>query len=104
MNSKLPLHACRIMPNEFAFRRIQIFFLQGCGAGAWSPASRAGLTIGQSGHVPGTSRLNIKTLLYCIFMFLGCSPDARIVELFYCRVFRTIKILFNLLKNRMCAL
>jgi len=33
----------------------------------------------------GASRLNIKTLLYCFFKFLGCSPRVEIVELFdYC--------------------
>jgi len=30
---------------------------------------RAELTIGQTGQMPGASRLNIKTLLYWIFMF-----------------------------------
>jgi len=53
-------------------------------------SSRVGLTIGQTGKMPGTSRfgasrLNIKTLLYLFFMFLGCSPRVKIVELFdYC--------------------
>jgi len=33
----------------------------------------------------GASRLNIKTLLYRFFMFSGCSPRVKIVELFdYC--------------------
>jgi len=41
--------------------------------------SRAGLTIGQ---MPGASRLDIKTLLYCFFIFLGCSPRVKNAELF----------------------
>ena len=46
---------------------------------------RAGLTIGQTGQMPGASRLNIKTLLYWFFIFLACSPRVKIVELFdYC--------------------
>jgi len=32
---------------------------------------RDGLTIGQTGQIPGASRLSIKTLLYCFFMFLS---------------------------------
>jgi len=45
----------------------------------------AGLTIGQTRQMPGASRLNIKTLFYRFFMFLGCSPRVKIVELFdYC--------------------
>jgi len=47
--------------------------------------TRAGLTIGQTGQMPGASRLNIKTLFYWFFMFIGCSPRIKIVELFdYC--------------------
>jgi len=38
---------------------------------------RAGLTIGQTGQMPVTSRLNIKILLYWFFMFLGCSPRVK---------------------------
>jgi len=29
----------------------------------------------------GASRLNTKTLLYCFFMFLGCSPRVKVVVL-----------------------
>ena len=47
--------------------------------------TRAELTIGQTGQMPGASRLNIKTLFYWFFMFKGCSPRIEIVELFdYC--------------------
>jgi len=57
---------------------------------------RAGVTIGQTGQMPGASRLNIKTLLYWIFMFLGCSPRLQIVELFdYC-VYHRLRSLTNL--------
>jgi len=42
----------------------------------------AGLTIGQTGQMPGASRLNMKTLLYWCFVFLGCSPRVKIVDLF----------------------
>jgi len=46
---------------------------------------RAGLTIGQTGQMPGASRLNTNTLLYWFFMFLGRSTRVKIVELFdYC--------------------
>ena len=41
----------------------------------------AGLTIGQTGQMPGASRLGIKTLLYWFFIFLDCSPRVKIVEL-----------------------
>ena len=44
----------------------------------------------------GVSRLNTKTLLYWIFMFLGCSPRLKIVELFdYC-VYHRLSNLTNL--------
>ena len=47
--------------------------------------TRAGLTIGQTGQMPGALRLNIKTLLYWFFIFLGCWPRVKIVEFFeYC--------------------
>jgi len=46
------------------------------------PRCRAGLTIGQTGQMPGASRLNIKTLVYWFFIFLGFSPGVKIVELF----------------------
>jgi len=46
---------------------------------------RAGLTIGQTGQMPEVSRLNIETLLYWFFMFLGSSPRVKIAEIFdYC--------------------
>jgi len=46
---------------------------------------RAGLTIGQTGQLPGASRLEIKTRLYWFFILIGCSPRVKIVELFdYC--------------------
>jgi len=46
---------------------------------------QAGLTIGQTGQMPRTSRLNTKTLLYWFFTFLGCSTRVKIVQLFdYC--------------------
>ena len=41
---------------------------------------RAGLTIGQTGQIPGASRLIIKTLLYWFFMFLRCSLCVKIIE------------------------
>jgi len=44
--------------------------------------SRAGLTIGQTGQMPGASRLDIKTLLHWFVIVLGCSPCVKIVELF----------------------
>ena len=43
--------------------------------------SRARLTIGQTGQMPGASHLNMKTLIYWFFMLLGCSPRVEIVEL-----------------------
>jgi len=43
---------------------------------------RAELTIGQTGQMPGASRVNIKILLYWFFRFLGCSPRVENVELF----------------------
>jgi len=47
--------------------------------------ARAGLTIGQTGKMPGASHLNIKTLFYWFSIFLGCSLRVEIVELFdYC--------------------
>jgi len=47
--------------------------------------ARVGLSIRQTGQMPGASRLNIKTLLFCFFMFLGCTPRVKIAELFdYC--------------------
>ena len=46
---------------------------------------RAELIVGQTGQMPGASRLNIKTLLHWFLMFLGCSPCVKIVKLFaYC--------------------
>ena len=52
---------------------------------------RAGLTIGQTGQKPGSSRIwgsrswMSKHSFYWIFMFLGCSLSLKIVELFdYC--------------------
>ena len=57
---------------------------------------RAGLTTGQTGQMPGASRLNIKTFLYWIFMFLGYSPRLKIVEIFdYC-VYHRLRNLTNL--------
>jgi len=44
--------------------------------------ARAELTIGQTGQISGASRLETKTLLYCFFTFLSCSPRAEIVEHF----------------------
>ena len=42
----------------------------------------------------GASRLNVKTLLYCFFMFLGSSPCVKIVELFdYCVYLRKLTTL-----------
>jgi len=50
-----------------------------------SHIGRAALTIGQTGQMPSASRLNTKVFLYWFFMFLGCSPRVKIVELFdYC--------------------
>jgi len=43
--------------------------------------ARAGLTIAQTGQMPGASRMDIKTLLYWFFVFLGCSPRVKMVEL-----------------------
>jgi len=46
---------------------------------------RTGLSIGQTRQVPGVSRLDIKTLPYWFFIFLGCSARVKIVEVFdYC--------------------
>ena len=46
---------------------------------------RQDLTIRQTGQMPAASRLDIKTLLYWFYIFLGCSPRVKIVELFdYC--------------------
>jgi len=42
--------------------------------------SRAGLTMEQTGQIPGASRFNTKTLFYCFFVFSGCSPRVKIVE------------------------
>jgi len=40
---------------------------------------QGGLTIWQTGQMPGASRLNLKTLLFWFFICLGCLSRAKIV-------------------------
>jgi len=43
---------------------------------------RGGLTVGQTGQMPGASRLNIKTLFYWFFMFLAVHNVSNLFD--YC--------------------
>jgi len=55
---------------------------------------RAGLIIGQTGQMPGASRLDIKTLLYWLFIVLGSSPCFKIVVFLLLRlVYRSGKLI-----------
>jgi len=55
---------------------------------------KAGSTIGQTGQMPGASRLNIKRLVYWFFRYLGCPPRVNIVELFL-----LLRLLFPVVKK-----